>query len=142
MSISLSTIANVTIISTLSFGASQYREPAREHQSIWMLSEEEAAIMIFVPIRRIRVVTCVTPTDRGGPLTRTISPGSKKSALSPFPPPSLSLSFPSLSSFLLFFLPPILFPHPVAYDSSLLLRLLQKLFECTTYNLYDFLFVS
>ena len=57
------------------------REQARKHQFIWMLSkEEEAAIMIFVPIRRIGVATCVTPTDRGGPLTRAMGPGSNKSA--------------------------------------------------------------
>jgi hypothetical protein len=76
-------------------GASQAREPAREHQSIRMLSEEEAAIMIFVPIRRIGVATCVTPTDRGGPLTRAMGPGSNKSAsLPPFPcfPPSVALA--------------------------------------------------
>lgn len=55
-----------------------------------MLSKEEAAIMIFVPIRWIGVATCVTPTDRGGSLTRTMGPGSNKSVslslLSLFPP--------------------------------------------------------
>jgi len=49
--------------------------------------------MIFVPIRRIGVATCVTPTDRGGPLTRAMGPGSNKSAslpslVSPPSPPS------------------------------------------------------
>lgn len=73
--------------------------------------------MIFVPIRRIGVATCVTSTDRGGPLTRAISLGSNKSA-------SLSLSlFFSVSrspSPSLFSLPPILtvYPHPAVCDST------------------------
>lgn len=66
--------------------------------------------MIFVPIRRIGVATCVTPTDRGGPLTRAISPGSNKSA-------SLSLS---RSPFPLFSRPSILtvYPYPAVCGSS------------------------
>lgn len=67
-----------------------------------MLSKEEAAIMIFVPIRWIGVATCVTPTDRGGSLTRTMGPGSNK---------SVSLSLPLLSS--LSFLFPFISPLPL-----------------------------
>lgn len=68
---------------------------ARERQSISMLSED-AAIMIFVPIRWIGVATCVTPTDRDGPLTRPMGPGSNMTAVSP-PPRCFSIAILSFN---------------------------------------------
>jgi len=87
-----------------------HRKPVREHQSIWILSEEEATIMIFVPIRRIGVATCVTPTDHGGSLTRTIGLGSNKSS-------SLSLSLSLPSSLSLPPLPPLLSSPSPSFSS-------------------------